>query len=123
MKWNEIYMLLFKDCKFLSWLNVYCMSFIFALYVFTAQEETMRVSFEPPVVERPTRADELTVKIFESKMQGEDRMSLAIMPRDSMPDSKYAIMSRLRDMNSQLAAIDHMSNNIEREFKNTRLVG
>lgn len=92
------------------------------LHIITAQEDATRVSFEPPVIERPTRADELTVKIFETKMQGEDRVSLAIMPRDSMPESKYAIMQRLRDMNSQLAAIDHMSNNIEREFKNTRLV-
>ena len=51
------------------------------------------------------------------------RLSVAIMPRDSMPESKAAIMSRLRDMNQQLAAIDKMSNNMEREFKNTRLVG
>ena len=50
------------------------------------------------------------------------RLSVAIMPRDSMPESKVAIMSRLRDMNQQLAAIDKMSNNMEREFKNTRLV-
>jgi len=51
------------------------------------------------------------------------RLTVAIMPRDSMPDSKFTIMQRLRDMNTQLAAIDQMSNNIEREFKNTRLVG
>ncbi|XP_053394280.1 ciliogenesis and planar polarity effector 1-like isoform X3 [Mercenaria mercenaria] len=86
-----------------------------------AQEDDTRLSFEPPVIERPTRADELTLKIFETKMQDHDRLSLAIIPRDSMPDSKYAIMQRLRDMNSQLSAIDHMSNNIEREFKSTRL--
>jgi hypothetical protein len=85
-------------------------------------EDDTRLSFEPPVIERPTRADQLTVKLFETRMQDHDRLSLAIMPRDSMPDSKYAIMQRLRDMNSQLSAIDHMSNNIEREFKNTRLV-
>ncbi|XP_060600361.1 uncharacterized protein LOC132753839, partial [Ruditapes philippinarum] len=86
-----------------------------------AMEDDTRLSFEPPVIERPTRADQLTVKLFETRMQDHDRLSLAIMPRDSMPDSKYAIMQRLRDMNSQLSAIDHMSNNIEREFKNTRL--
>ncbi|KAL4235812.1 hypothetical protein ACF0H5_004202 [Mactra antiquata] len=86
------------------------------------EEEVTRHMYEPPVIDRPTRADELTLKVFETKMAGgEDRMTMAILPRDSMPDSKYAIMSRLRDMNSQLAAIDHMSNNIEREFKNTRL--
>ena len=51
------------------------------------------------------------------------RVSIAIMPRDSMPEGKAAIISRLRDMNQQLAAIDRMSNNMEREFKSTRLVG
>ncbi|XP_052775731.1 ciliogenesis and planar polarity effector 1-like isoform X4 [Mya arenaria] len=86
-----------------------------------ADESVTRVSFEPPAVERPTRADELTVRMFDTSVQGEDRVTLAVMPRDSMPDSKYAIMQRLRDMNSQLAAIDQMSNNIEREFKSTRL--
>jgi len=50
------------------------------------------------------------------------RMSLAVMPRDSLPESKYAIMQRLREMNSQLAAIDQMSNNMERDYKSTRLV-
>ena len=40
-----------------------------------------------------------------------------------MPEGKAAIISRLRDMNQQLAAIDRMSNNMEREFKSTRLVG
>lgn len=86
-----------------------------------AMEDDTRMSLERPNVPTPSHADELTVKLFESKFQGEDRMSLAIMPRDSMPASKYAIMQRLRDMNVQLAAIDQMSNNMEREFKSTRL--
>ena len=39
---------------------------------FTAEEEGLR-EFMEPVIERPTRADELTVKLFETKALGEDR--------------------------------------------------
>ena len=46
---------------------------------------------------------------------------MVVLPRDES-DSKYLVMQKLRDMNSQLEAIDHMSRNMEREFKGTRLV-
>lgn len=50
------------------------------------------------------------------------RTSVALMPRDSMRQSKVAVIQRLRDMNSQFTAIDQMSRNIESDFHNTRLV-
>ena len=43
------------------------------VYLLTAQESGLRESLEPPVIERPTRADELTVKMFETKAPDGDR--------------------------------------------------
>ena len=42
------------------------------LFSLTAQEEVLRDSMDP-VIERPTRADELTVKLFDTKALGQDR--------------------------------------------------
>ena len=50
-------------------------------------------------------------------------MSVAVLPRESVQGSRGAILERLRDMGRQMEAIDQMSNNVERGFMNTRLVG
>lgn len=50
------------------------------------------------------------------------RVSVAVMPRESLQGTRASIIQRLRDMNSQIQAIDHMSDNIERGFHGTRMV-
>lgn len=50
------------------------------------------------------------------------RVSVAVMPRDSVEGSRGAVIERLRDMGRQMSAIDNMAYNIERDFHNTRLV-
>lgn len=49
-------------------------------------------------------------------------LSVAVMPRSSISEPKAAMVRRLRDMTDQMKVIDEMSQNIEREFKSSRLV-
>jgi hypothetical protein len=44
------------------------------------------------------------------------------MPRESLSGTRASIIQRLRDMNSQIQAIDQMSDNIERGFHGSRMV-
>jgi len=64
-------------CLFIQPCSVYvCLHMLsyFAMFcVCPAQEEATRVSFEPPVIPRPTRADELTVRMFDTRVQDEHR--------------------------------------------------
>ena len=50
------------------------------------------------------------------------RLSVAVMPRDSVIGTRASIINRLRDMNEQIHAIDQMSENIEKGFHGTRMV-
>ncbi|XP_067677557.1 ciliogenesis and planar polarity effector 1-like isoform X1 [Haliotis asinina] len=84
-----------------------------------AVEEGLREDLEPP---RRYHHDAVTVRMFESRQAGEDRASVALMPRGSMRESKVAMIRRLREMNEQMRAIDEMSNNMESDFMNTHLM-
>ncbi|XP_048256398.1 uncharacterized protein LOC124134597 [Haliotis rufescens] len=84
-----------------------------------AVEEGLREDLEPP---RRYHHDAVTVRMFESRQAGEDRVSVALMPRGSMRESKVAMIRRLREMNEQMHAIDEMSNNMESDFMNTHLM-
>ncbi|KAL3869912.1 hypothetical protein ACJMK2_042534 [Sinanodonta woodiana] len=87
-------------------------------------ETSLRDSYEQniPVIPRPTREDAVTIRMFETKAGGQDSVSVAIMPRGSLPESKAAVIRHLREMNQQIAAMDQMSENMVKEFKNTRLM-
>ena len=50
------------------------------------------------------------------------RISVALLPRDSMRESKTALVHRLRAMNDQMSVMDEMSRNIESEFHHSRKV-
>lgn len=45
-----------------------------------------------------------------------------MLPRERHARAKESVVRSLRAMNEQLEAIDHMTNRIESEFKDTRLV-
>ncbi|KAK3579099.1 hypothetical protein CHS0354_022119 [Potamilus streckersoni] len=87
-------------------------------------ETNLRDSYEQniPSITRPTREDAVTIRMFETKAGGHDSVSVAIMPRGSLPESKAAVIRHLREMNQQIAAMDQMSENMVKEFKNTRLM-
>ncbi|XP_052090443.1 uncharacterized protein LOC127727068 isoform X2 [Mytilus californianus] len=86
-----------------------------------AMETTLREALQPKI-QRPFTQDAVTVRMFESKAKDHDRVSVAVMPRESLQGTRASIIQRLRDMNSQIQAIDHMSDNIERGFHGTRML-
>lgn len=86
-----------------------------------AMETTLREALHPKA-ERPFKQDPLTVRMFETKVKDYDRVSVAVMPRESLTGTRASIIQRLRDMNSQIQAIDQMSENIERGFHGTRML-
>lgn len=87
-------------------------------------EESMRGALRPaqPTVERPFKQDSVTVRMFESHLPHHNRVSVAVMPRDSVEGSRGAVIERLRDMGRQMSTIDQMAANIERDFHSTRLM-
>ncbi|XP_063430132.1 uncharacterized protein LOC134712479 isoform X1 [Mytilus trossulus] len=86
-----------------------------------AMESNLREALQPKI-QRPFTQDAITVKMFETKAKDHDRVSVAVMPRESLQGTRASIIQRLRDMNSQIQAIDHMSDNIERGFHGTRML-
>ncbi|KAL5022909.1 hypothetical protein ScPMuIL_002064 [Solemya velum] len=84
-----------------------------------AMEETWRESLLP---ERPETHDAVTVKMFQTNMMGRDSVSVALMPRESMTLSKSAMLRGLQNMDHQMAALDQMSHDMQRDFQNTRLL-
>ncbi|XP_021376995.1 uncharacterized protein LOC110465482 isoform X2 [Mizuhopecten yessoensis] len=90
---------------------------------FANLESSLREALQPGVPVRPFRQDAVTVSMFQQHggPTGE-RVSVAVMPRDSVVDTRAGIIQRLRDMNSQALAIDQMSTKIEREFQSTHMM-
>ncbi|XP_041357450.1 uncharacterized protein LOC121374415 [Gigantopelta aegis] len=83
-------------------------------------EESLRTELEPR--RRPTY-DSVTVRMFETHARGrETGVSVAVMPREVCRESKMAMIKRLCEMNHQMEAIDRMSQNIESDFQNTKLL-
>nr|KAG5702202.1 hypothetical protein BaRGS_033914 [Batillaria attramentaria] len=85
-----------------------------------ALEESLREQLEPAVVRRGH--DSVTVRMFERRTPGDDRVSVALLPRSSVRDSKTALVQRLQAMNDQMAAMDEMSHNIESGLHNSKLL-
>ncbi|XP_062574969.1 ciliogenesis and planar polarity effector 1-like isoform X1 [Saccostrea cucullata] len=87
-------------------------------------EESMRDALRPTPapVERPFKQDSVTVSMFESHVPHHNRVSVAVMPRDSVEGSRGAVIERLRDMGRHMSAIDQMAANIEKDFHSTRLM-
>lgn len=50
------------------------------------------------------------------------RVSVALLPRSSVRESKTSLVQQLRTMNDQIAAVEEMSQNIEKDFRNSKMV-
>ncbi|XP_076463357.1 uncharacterized protein LOC143295514 isoform X2 [Babylonia areolata] len=82
-------------------------------------EDSLRAQLAP---EQRRRHDAVTVSMFERRAPPQDRMSVALLPRDSGRESKAALVHRLRAMNDQMSAMDEMSRNIESEFHHSKMI-
>ncbi|KAK7099790.1 ciliogenesis and planar polarity effector 1-like [Littorina saxatilis] len=82
-------------------------------------EESLRAQLEPT---QRRHHDAVTVSLFQRRLPGDDRMSVALLPRDSTRDSKTALVQRLRTMNDQMTAMDEMSRNMENDFHNSKML-
>jgi len=60
-------------------------------FISAGKEDMLRDSYEAPVIERPTRADDLTVKMFQNKVMGQDRYVTLLYCKDHITDSKTLV--------------------------------